>query len=115
MKNGPFVFASVRSGANADYSTNKSMVRGLTATIVAGFIMAILLGAVAPRLNYTGRVFYVILIAVFVAIVGTYLNQIWWEFSVGHVLTDMCDIVIGWEIAALFMAGLIKGKSAAAK
>ena len=110
---GPFVFASVRPGPDADYSMNKSLFRAFTATLVCGFIFAILLGAVAPRLNYIGRVFYVLLIAALIGIAGMYPNQIWWEFSSGHVLWGMLDIVIGWGLAALVMAGMINGKSAA--
>ncbi len=111
MKNGPFVFASVRVGADEDFSMGKSILRGFTATLVAGIILAILLGAVAPRLNYIGRVFYVIMIAVFVGIAGIYPNQIWWEFSTGHVLWNMLDVIIGWGVAALIMAAMINGRS----
>ncbi|MDF1861964.1 MAG: hypothetical protein P1U87_17225 [Verrucomicrobiales bacterium] len=110
MKNGPFLFASIRPGKDEDMSMGKSMVRGFTSTLVASILLAIMLGAVAPRLNYAGRVGFVVLMTLFTAIVGFYPNQIWWEFSTGFVLCNIMDAIIGWGLAALVMAGMINGK-----
>jgi hypothetical protein len=111
IADGPFLFASIRPGASEGANMTTAIIRGFTATLVSGILLAILLGAVAPRLNYIGRVFYVIVIAVFVALVGVYPNQIWWEFSTGHTLWSMLDVVIGWGLAGLVMGGMINGKS----
>ena len=110
LADGPAVFASIRPGADPDFNMGKMMLRGFTATLVASFILAILLGAVAPRLNYAGRVGFVLLIAILICIVGLYPNQIWWEFSSGFVLANMLDTVVGWTLAGLVMGGMINGK-----
>ena len=86
------------------------MPRGFAATLVASSLLAILLAAAAPRLNYVGRAGFVVLIALLICIVGLYPNQIWWEFSSGFVLASMLDTVFGWSIEGLVMAGMINGK-----
>ena len=86
------------------------MPRGFAATLVASSLLAILLAAAAPRLNYAGRAGFVVLIALLICIVGLYPNQIWWEFSSGFVLASMLDTVFGWSIEGLVMAGMINGK-----
>lgn len=110
MKKGPFVFAVVRPGANEGLSMGTSMLRGLTASLVAGLLLALLLAAAAPRLNYAGRVGFVFLVALIVAIVGLYPNNIWWKFPPAFVLANMADIVVGWTIGGLAMAGLVNGR-----
>lgn len=110
MADRPFVFASIRAAENPDFSTSKMMLRGFTATLVASILLAILLAAVAPRLNYAGRTGFVVLIALLMCIVGLYPNQIWWEFSSGFVLANMLDTAFGWGIEGLVMAGMINGK-----
>jgi uncharacterized membrane protein YhaH (DUF805 family) len=93
MADRPFVFASIRAAENPDFSTSKMMLRGFTATLVASILLAILLAAVAPRLNYAGRTGFVVLIALLICTVGLYPNQIWWEFSSGFVLANILDTV----------------------
>jgi hypothetical protein len=109
-KKGPFLFASVRPGPDESISIGKSMLRGFSATVVSAILIAILLGAAAPRLNYAGRVLFVVLIALVICIEAIYPNQIWWEFSNSFSLIGMADLVAGWGLAGLVMAGMINGK-----
>lgn len=109
MKNGPFVFASVRPGADEDHSMGQLMVRGLLATIVCALIIGIMLGAAAPGLNYIGRVLFVTLGGLFAGLAAAYPNNIWWEFSVGFTGLAILDLVVGWFLAGLVMAGFQKG------
>ncbi|MCB1233593.1 MAG: hypothetical protein KDM91_00815 [Verrucomicrobiae bacterium] len=111
---GPFVFAAVRPGANPRADMSHAIARGLLTHLVSGVLMAILLAAVAPRLNYAGRVGFVLIVAVLVCLLGMYPQQIWWEVSADFILWDMVDVIAGWGIASLIMAGMINGRSAAA-
>lgn len=110
-RKGPMIFSSVRTGADEDYAMNRQLLRGFLATLVSALIIGLMLAAAAPRLNYIGRVMFVTLGGAFAAIAATYPNQIWWEFSVGFVGLAMIDLVVGWFLAGLVMAGLINGKS----
>ena len=110
MTSGPFVFASVRPGADADHSMNKLMVRGLLATLVCALIIGIMLGAAAPGLNYVGRVMFVTLGGLFAGLAAAYPNNIWWEFSVGFVSLTIIDLVVSWFLAGLVMAAFQKGR-----
>ena len=110
FKSGPFVFTSVRPGPDENYSMNVAMVRGLTANLFCALILGIMLAAAAPRLNYIGRVLFVTLGGVFAAVSAVYPNNIWWEFPVDFTNLAMIDQVVGWLLAGLAMAGLIKGK-----
>lgn len=114
FNDGPYFFGSVRPGSNESWSYPKAMLRTFTANLVAAILLAIILGAAAPRLNYLGRVFLVVLVGLFAGIVGPYQKQIWYEFTTGFTLLDMIDLAVGWGLAGLVMAGMINGRSAGA-
>lgn len=110
LENGPYMFAAVRPGAKEGYSMTRIMVRGLLATLVSAIVLGIMLAAAAPRLNYLGRVMFVTMGGIFAAIAGIYPDNIWWEFPVNFTGWVMLDLVVGWFVAGLAMAGLINGK-----
>ena len=109
IRKGPFIFASIRQGEKANYSILRQCIRALTASIVAAIILGIMLHFAAPQLNFFGRLVFVTLAGVFVALAGIYPNNIWWEFSVPYTLRGIIDSVIGWFCGGLIMAAMVRG------
>ena len=108
---GPVIFAVVRPGENKDSSMGKMILRGFLATLVSALILGIMLSAAAPKLNYIGRVMFVTMGGLFAGLAGAYPNCIWWEFPAEFVGLTIIDLVVGWGLAGLAMAGLINGKN----
>ena len=108
---GPSMFAVIRPGANPDLSMGKMILRAFLTHLVCALIIGIMLGAAAPRLNYVGRVMFVVLGGLFAGLAAAYPNCIWWEFPASFVGLTIVDLVVGWGLAGLVMAGLINGKS----
>lgn len=114
FKSGPVAFISVRPGARESWTMTTSLIRGLTANIAAALVLAMMLSSASHRLNYLGRVMFVVLGGIFVCIAGIYPNSIWWEFPNDFILITMLDSVVGWLIAGIIMAALIKPRVAKA-
>ena len=110
IKSGPVIFASVRKGPDPDFVVWRPMLRSVLATITAALVLGIMLHFAAPQLNYAGKVFFVTLGGVFVALAGVYPNNIWWEFSVPFTVINIVDAVVGWFFGGLIMAALTRGK-----
>ncbi|MEO0413952.1 MAG: hypothetical protein AAF226_03255 [Verrucomicrobiota bacterium] len=108
QKAGPRIFASYHPGPDTP-SMGMLIVRALSANLICAVIIGILLSAAAPRLNFIGRLFFVTMIGAFAAIAGVYPNNIWWEFPNLFTSLAMLDLVIGWFLAGIAMAALIRG------
>lgn len=109
-KKGPTMFAVIRPGERSNFTMNKLVLRGFLATLVSSLILGIMLSAAAPRLNYIGRVMFVLMGGLFAGLAAAYPNCIWWEFPTDFVGLSIIDLVVSWGLAGLAMAGLINGK-----
>ncbi len=109
VQEGPFVFAAVRTGPKPGYDFLTLLWRMLSVIIVSGFILGIMLHFAAPRLNYLGRVMFVTLGGVLIALMGIYPFNVWWELPVSFILMNMIDSVASWFAGGLAMACIING------
>ncbi len=109
-KKGPFMFAMIRSGADDTISMRQMMLRSLFNSVFCAILIGIMLSAAAPRLNYIGRVMFVASGGLFAGLAAAYPNCIWWEFPAAYVGLTIADLVVGWGLAGLVMAGFINGK-----
>ncbi len=108
---GPVMFAVVRPGENKNLSMGNMILRAFLTTLVCALILGIMLSAAAPKLNYIGRVMFVVMGGLFAGLAAAYPNCIWWEFPAEFVGLTIIDLVVGWGLAGLVMAGLINGKN----
>ncbi len=105
MARGPFVFASVRVGplGNMGWFFGRQL---LTQMLGAMLISWLLLQSKLTA--YGSRVLFVVVIAVTVGVLGELPNWNWWGFSTSYVLADFVDLIVGWGLAGLVMAKVVK-------
>jgi hypothetical protein len=106
QQEGPMVFASVAlEGTKVSMKT--SMIYGLILQIAGAFIISLILRGFCCS-GYFCRLFTVSLIGVLVGLLGNAPNLIWWQFSLPFTLICGLDAFIGWTIAGLLMAAIVK-------
>jgi hypothetical protein len=106
QQTGPMVFASVAL-EGTQHSMNTAMVYSLILQITGAFIISLMLWCSCCS-GYLCRVSTVSAIGVLVGLLGSFPNFIWWKFSLPFVLTCAADAFIGWTIAGLLMAAIVK-------
>ena len=106
--NGPLftVFYTAEGGPEMPPST---MLSGLLIDIVGALIAAFLLALAAPSCpSYWGRVGFVLLIGLFAAVVVHIAYWNWMNFPLDHTIAMSIDVIVGWFLAALVLAWLIR-------
>jgi hypothetical protein len=103
---GPMVFASVRL-EGLPTSMGLQMVRGLIGEIIAAIFVGWLLMQ-AVGLNYFQRVCFVVGFAIAASIVANLGNWNWFAFDTNYTLVLVADVLIGWFLAGLVLAGFCK-------
>jgi hypothetical protein len=108
-REGPYMMGVVRSGSlDKVPGMGPFMARGIAIQLLAATIVALLLAAAAPNLNYLGRFMFVAMLGVFAGVTGHLPNWNWWWFPTDHTVISMVDSVISWALAGLAMAAIIK-------
>lgn len=105
MMQGPMVFASIRLGPAG------SMAGMMTVQVLidlAGGLLATALLLQARPLSYFGRVLFVVGIAAAIAIVGALPAWNWYNFSGLYTLTELADVLVGWVLAGLVIAKVVR-------
>lgn len=102
----PFIFVNIARGIDFKDMTRPMVISIITQVIGAFLITYLLLRAKAMK--YWSRVWFVTIIGVVVALLGTVPAWNWWHFSTGWALLEIFDIVIGWFIGGLIIGKLIK-------
>ncbi len=111
---GPLFTIYYRAEGAPSMSVNM-IVRGLVLNIASAGLAACLLSCTAGCCcNYFGRVGFVLGLGLFAAIVthGAYWN--WMGFPAHYTLMFVVDLAVGWTLAGLVMAALVKPRPAAA-
>ncbi|MBS0629215.1 MAG: hypothetical protein JSS30_03195 [Verrucomicrobia bacterium] len=99
------IFLNIRRGDCN--SMVRPMIQGLLMQIIgAAFITYLLLKSKA--LKYWGRVWFVTIIGLIVAILGVLPDWNWWQFPSSWVALEVVDLVVGWFLGGLVIAKLIK-------
>ena len=102
---GPMVFASVRLGPMPSMAV--LMMRGLLIYIVAALLGALLLSHTKP-MSYGSRVAFLVIGAALVGVAGHLPQWNWWGFSLPFTAAEIADLLIGWSLAGLVMAKIIR-------
>ncbi len=102
----PYIFLNIRRGVDSTNMTQNMIYGVITQIIGAAIITYLLLRTKAMK--YWGRVWFVTLAGVLVAVLGTIPAWNWWHFPMGWAILEMFDLVIGWFLGGLVIAKLIK-------
>jgi hypothetical protein len=102
---GPHVFAAVNPAPNL--SMGAPMGIGLVNQIVCALIIVWLLGHTRP-LGYGARVCFASAIGLLIGLAGSVPNWNWWGFSTPYMLAEIADQLIGWTLAGLAMAKVVR-------
>jgi len=106
MEKGPFMFATVRPSGMGKM-TMAPFVLGLILQIFGAFIATWMLMQ-TKGLSFKRRVGFVTLFGVGVAVLGQLPDWNWWGLSGAYVATNMADLIIGWFLAGLGIAKILK-------
>ncbi len=108
-RQGPFIYAAVtREGVATDMARQFGLAIGVN--VVVAWLIAMLL-AQTQGLDYVRRAVFVATAGVIIGMAGYVPNLIWWHFPLAYTIVDVIDAVIGWSLAGLIIAGLVKGKA----
>lgn len=102
---GPLVFASVYKGGMQTMLPN--MIIEFVTLVIAAFLVSWML-SLTRGLHYFSRVGFVLLFAIAAWLVTDVPNWNWFHFSVNYTLVAIIDLLIGWFLAGLVIAALIK-------
>lgn len=105
-KDAPFIFVNVKRGVEVSSMTS-SMVIGIITQMVGAFLITYLL-LHSKVMKYWGRVGFVTIVGILIAILGLIPPWNWWHFPGSWVLLDTFDVVVGWFIGGLVIAKLVK-------
>ncbi|MEM7697296.1 MAG: hypothetical protein AAF236_02695, partial [Verrucomicrobiota bacterium] len=108
-RKGPFAFVSIRAGERGENMMVTSVVQTVAINLIGALLIGLMLAAAAPRLNFCGRVLFVMIGGVFASLVGVLPNYVWWEFPLDFIGLAALDLVVGWFLAGIAMAALIRG------
>jgi hypothetical protein len=106
MEKGPFMFASIRPNGMGKMSLGP-FILSLFIQIIGAFIVTWMLMK-TKGLIFRKQVGFVTLFGLGVGILTQIPDWNWWGFSCVYVLTNLADLVIGWFLAGLAIAKIIK-------
>lgn len=106
MKRGPVLFTSVCL-EGMDPSSPKPFIGCLVIQIIAAFLASWLLMH-AKAQPYMRHVWFVTVIGLFAAVVSALPSWNWMGFSTGWTIVSILDLVIGWFLAGLAIAKIMK-------
>jgi hypothetical protein len=110
VQDGPFAFMMVRPGAHA-VSMMQNMLLGLLLQCVAAFLITSLMLCARP-MPYGARVFFVVQAALVGGLLAHLAAANWWEMPLAWIGGEIADLVIGWALAGLVMAKIVKTEPA---
>lgn len=102
----PFIFVNVRRGIDITHMT-RSIACGIITQIIGAALITYLLMH-AKAMKYWNRVWFVTIIGLVVAVLGTIPAWNWWHFPTGWAILEIFDLVVGWFLGGLVIAKLVK-------
>jgi len=105
---GPFMLASIT--LHGWGSMGNAMLVGLL-TQIAGALLATWLLLKTSGLQYWGRVGFLVIFALTVAVLAYVPYWNWWHFSTNYTLVAFADLLIGWFLAGLVIAKVASSPS----
>jgi hypothetical protein len=108
-KNGPTGILAYTRGGN-DLQFGKLLVNQFLFSLVAGLIVAWILGATVSSTTYGSRVLIVCLASLFGGMVYTLPYWNWYGFPLTYVIAEIGTWVASWLVGAFAMAAIVKPK-----
>ena len=113
-KAGPNVNFMVYNPAGADPMNPMQFVKSFIINFIAAFIAGVLLMmTLAQNPSFWRRVIFVMMLGIFAAFVGPFIEWNWWNFPTGYSMVNAIDLGVTWFIAGLVLAWRIKPETAA--
>ncbi len=106
MENGPFMFASVKKNGVGRMSFIPFLI-SLIIQIIGALIVTWML-AQTKGLSFRNQVGFVALFGLGVGVLSLLPDWNWWGFSAAYVSINILDLVIGWCLAGLGIAKVLK-------
>lgn len=105
---GPLVFASINQEGMP--SMTPSLIRGFLSSVIAALLVTWMLLQTTGRLNYFGRVIFVIVFACAGSILTHFTYWNWFYFASDFTLVEIADALIAWLLAGLVLAKIASPK-----
>jgi hypothetical protein len=83
----------------------KSFIINFIAAFIAGVLLMMTL---AQNPSFRRRVIFVMLLGMFAAFVGPFIEWNWWSFPTGYSMVNAIDLCVTWFFAGLVLAWRIK-------
>jgi hypothetical protein len=106
-KEGPTMFACVRM--TGYHMGAKPVVISLITQILGAALIAWMLMQLKTK-EYKSKVLFVTAAGFFVGLMGVVPSWNWWGFPLGYTVVMWLDLIIGWFLAGLAMASLVRKK-----
>ncbi len=106
---GPLAFVAFSKEGGNDPQMKKQMVVALLMDLIGAFLIASLLSA-ASGISYINRVLFVAGAGLAVGILGNVPNYNWWHFPLNYTAIAIADAFVGWFIAGILMAAVVRKK-----
>jgi len=107
MMRGPFMFASVSLAGARD------MRSALLTTLLGNILAAVLATWLLLRtsgLSYPGRVGFLVTIGLTAGVIVDLPNWTWWNFPTSYLSVAFADLLIGWLLAGLVIARVVRNE-----
>ena len=106
---GPIVNFMVYNPAGTDPTNPILFIKSFVINFIAAFIAGVLLMmTLAQNPSYWRRVIFVMMLGLFAAFIGPFVEWNWWGFPLGYTLVNVVDYCVTWFLAGLVLAWRIK-------
>lgn len=110
MMKGPFAFAVINPQGTG-MSMNASMIGSFVIQLIGALLVTALLSK-ANIQNYFCRVIFTTMFGLAAGVVCFLPGWNWWGFPVNYTLISILDLVVGWFLAGLVLAAIVKNNQA---
>ena len=109
FKAGPVVSFMVYHTNGFDPMNPMLFLKSFIINFIAAFIAGVLLMmTLAQNPSFWRRVIFVMLLGMFAAFVGPFIEWNWWSFPTGYSMVNAIDLCVTWFFAGLVLAWRIK-------
>jgi len=106
---GPIVNFMVYNPAGADPTNPILFIKSFVINFIAAFVAGVLLMmTLAQNPSYWRRVIFVMMLGLFAAFIGPFVEWNWWGFPLSYTLVNVVDYCVTWLLAGLVLAWRIK-------
>ena len=108
-KAGPLIHFMVYNPEGTEWNMAMPMIKSFIINFIAAFIAGVLLMmTLAQNPSFWRRVIFVMMLGVFAAFVGPFIEWNWWSYPTGYSMINAIDLCVTWFIAGLVLGWRIK-------